>query len=571
MARNHLALIHVVLIGGMTLTSSCGPASSAGGTSDFQRTLAYLASNGLPSFASLFPSLPTSFVQIEGVNTDATGLPSQPTNLDGSVLSTGSPDLSNLLVEAKVLSGQGFSEARRLEALVQGLIQPVFQVTGQKSLFQAVGLAGAGFNDEGQPNLSYGEDSPLADSSLSSENSIATLFEELNVLDSFVVELSPSAGVPSHIVFAKVQSDDLVHVTGIWPDAKGGGYNAGFDIAFKILGADEFQFKFALAPNISGTTVGNWTNGSCADDVWEVSLAKLADKTEAAVTSIECASANNRVSALSISRDGTAFNIGSTFAQNFSDAKSGSIRDFLGKRQGFVLQASASSDLSEVAAAAAVLKETDFKTGGQAAVDRFGVGQLLVDFVLAKYWEPKKSSISGGFFPSASDLTNVAYYACESALSSSIKSAVSGTSELCSGTQVSAESLVQTMIGLKTKLDGLPVSDSVKSDAKSIVDILTIRNSIFLKTNQAVQYKEAPSDTLRSLETSRMNASLPGLDSRDWSEGARSLLRPISMSQLQKSSFTANPSKLASFLNLQCNSILSAAQDKAAKQKSDCK
>ena len=56
MARNHLALIHVVLIGGMTLTSSCGPASSAGGTSDFQRTLAYLASNGLPSFASLFPS-----------------------------------------------------------------------------------------------------------------------------------------------------------------------------------------------------------------------------------------------------------------------------------------------------------------------------------------------------------------------------------------------------------------------------------------------------------------------------------------------------------------------------------
>ena len=544
----------ILLLAFLASLSGCGVKNSAGGQSDFERTIAYIAEHGLPSFSSLFPALPQLLVQTEGVSADATGLPAAPSNLNGSVLASSSPDLAALLVDAKSLSAQGFSEARRLEALIQGLMQPVFQVTDQKSLFQAAGSAAL---VDGVPSGAIGPG--------------GSLFSELLELSSFVVKLDAAPGVPSHIIFSKSTADDLVHVAGVWPDAKGGGYASGFDFGFKIINTDEFSFKFALAPGVSGTMLKGWAADTCADDLWEVSIATLSGRTEAAVSSLECASTKNRLSALSLAKEGEVFSIGGAFVQSFAEADSNSLRGFLGRRQGFVLQAASSADLNSVAAAAAVLKESDFGADAQSAVNRFGVGQLLVDFVLAKYWTPKKDSISGGFLPSASDLKNFAYYTCAApGVSSSIQSAVNGASSLCEGKPIEAESLVQTMIGLKQEVDELPVSDAVKDDVTKIVDILSIRNSIFLQSGKGIQYRDTSDQTLKSLEGARSNIIVAQLGGNDWTESTRAALKPFTASQVEGPSFVANPAKMTDFLAAQCNTILNGAQEKAGKSATKC-
>ena len=535
-----------LLLLSLVFTSGCGAPGSSGGS--FKATLDWIRQNGLPSFSMFFPGLPSQFAAVDGVATDASGLPSLPTNLDQSVIAGASPDFAALLAEAKVLSTQGFSEARRFEALVQGLVAPVFEMTGQKNLFAAVG---GGSSDDALNLLDASQG--------------ASIFDQLYTDFSFAVGLgqNENSSLPSHLVLSASPSSEFITISGVWPDQAGGGYNTGISLALKLLSSDDMEMSVALAPGLAKGIVSGWTGTNCGSDVWQLSLKKAATLTSAQISALECADTTNRISALELGFGASGLAVSGGFSQNFAEAKDGSLRHFLGKRQGFVLQAAASSALDQVAAAAAVLTESDMAGADQSSVDRFGVGQLLTDFVQSKYWNTRMDDVSGNFIPTGSDLENIAYWTCSApGVATAIQSEVSGTSTLCARDKIDAESMVQTMVGLKPELDGdSSVGESVKRDVGRIVDILSIRNTMFVGSDSSVVYKSAPNEAFATLDTARTSVALPALDDTTWKEKSQMSLRPLSALPMQ--AFGVNLGALNNFVSGKCTDIVGSAQEKA--------
>jgi len=547
----------VILLTASAALSGCGAVGGGTGIS-FKATLDYIRQNGLPSFASLFPALPSQFSTVDGVNTDASGLPGTPSNLDSSVIALTGSGFSGLLSEARVLSTQGFSEARRFEALVQGLVSPVFEMTGQKKLFvEQTGDANrnsSGFAADDALALQGGDDSA-----------------EVNIFDQLLGELAfsvnlggTSPDIPSHLVFSAKPSSEFVTISGLWPDAAGGGFLSGVSLSLRLAASDDMEMIVSLAPQLARGIVKGWAGSSCAGDVWELRIAKKEALGSARVSALECPDAVNRVSSLEVGSGASGLAISGGFSQNFIGAKSGSIREFLGQRQGFVLQAAAAPDLKSVAAAGAVLSQSDMAGANQDSVDRFGVGQLMTDFVQSKYWKPRKDAVSGNFAPTSADLQNIAYWTCNAPIvAAGIQASVSGTSSLCGDEKLDAESMIQTMQGLRSELDDYSIASSVKQEVSTIVDILSVRNTLFVGADSQVTYKNAPNEGFAGLDTTRKSVSVPRLDDSAWRDNSLLALRPWSRDALPTGTFGVRLSSLNEFVSGKCAQIVGDAQEKS--------
>ena len=143
----------------LAFITSCGPKGGSGGGDAFWDTLNFITNNGLPGLNDLLPGLPKQFSALAGVETSESGLPSLPGNLSNSKLKVGGMDFSGLLDEATGLSAQGFSEARRIEALVHNLAQPVFGLVGRADVF----TKGGGDSAAGGASLQGGAGDTAAD------------------------------------------------------------------------------------------------------------------------------------------------------------------------------------------------------------------------------------------------------------------------------------------------------------------------------------------------------------------------------------------------------------------------
>src|SRR4051812_33987753 len=113
------------------LFAGCGPGDGPKAPNAIQATLDYIRLHGFPSLADLKPSLPPQLARIPGVSTDATGLPAVPDNLGGATFGDTAASINQVLGDARELSAQGFSESRRLEAVLQNLASPVYDLLGR--------------------------------------------------------------------------------------------------------------------------------------------------------------------------------------------------------------------------------------------------------------------------------------------------------------------------------------------------------------------------------------------------------------------------------------------------------
>jgi len=234
-----------------------------------------------------------------------------------------------------------------------------------------------------------------------------------------------------------------------------------------------------------------------------------------------------------------------------------------------VVQAAASSDLHKLAAAAAVLGESDFDEPTQASIDEFGVGQLVARFFQVKYFKPRRDQAKDGNIFTEYD--NVAYWTCYAdGVSSTVKNKVPATKDMCGGKTIDVESALGALTSLNNAIKGNDLAPSdVKKSVKALVDILTIRNTLFVGSEGDLAYKVAPDDAFKALDDSRKSALPAALGDTLWKEAAQGRLARLTAAEIPDTPIKALTKGLNNFMKVQCASIAADAADKAGKSTDD--
>jgi hypothetical protein len=541
----------------MTLAAAgCGEKPS-GGANPIAATLDYIRAHGFPRLADLLPALPPQLARIPGVETSATGLPALPGDLGGATFS----DLDGLVGEAQTLAAQGFSETRRLEALAQNLAAPVHNLLGRSDLFRAV-TNGAG---DGVGSGTGSSGAFLADGATdvaASGGTVQNIFDELLSRAEFAIDTGGKDGLPAYVVLGSDPDASTLEISGLWA-AENDAFDTGLHASLRLASLDDMAVSFTLKPGQLTGLVPGWAEGACADDLWQVSIAATPDGTRRLdVTTRECPTERDAVSTMSFARAGDGpWQLVGGFAQSFAGATG--LRGFLGERQGFVVQAAAASDLAKLAGAAAVLGESDFAAPSQDAVDQFGVGQLLARYFQESYFAAKlKAAKSGGLFGS---YDNFAYWLCLApVVADAVEEAAAGAKSLCKGKPIDVESTLGVLQSLDEAIaDEDLVPSSVQKTVSRLVQILTIRNTLFVGSDGALGFKKAPDQVFAQLDEARKGELPATLGATEWTNGAIALLPRRARAEIPTSPFAALKGGLSSFLRSECETLTGDAAAKA--------
>jgi hypothetical protein len=250
------------------------------------------------------------------------------------------------------------------------------------------------------------------------------------------------------------------------------------------------------------------------------------------------------------------------FTQTYAELSADSLRGWLGERQGFVVQAAASPDLGELAAAAAVLGEDDFSRATQETINQFGVGQLLANFFQQKYLKPKiVAAEKGNIF---TQYENPAYWLCLApVIANAVEGEVEEAANLCRGDSVDVEPTLAVMSELSEAVDSSSlVPSDIKTSIGTLVKILSIRNSLFVSQEGELHFKHAPNEAFAALDQSRLARQPLALNDDSWRAEADDALPRIQADELPDSPYKAAASGLAKFLREQCEIL---GQDTASK------
>lgn len=544
----------LIIASSLVLTlSGCG--KSAGGSANpAAATIAYIRQHGFPKLTELMPALPAQLARIPGVATGETGLP----NLPAAVAGADFDHMSTLLTEAQSLAAQGFSESRRLEATLLNLITPAYDLLGRADLFAP------GENDSSSGATLMNAQGLVAGVGVA--GAAQSLFENLLSETTYAMDVGGKDGLPQYLVLGIDANNGAVKINGLWP--KGGEFATGFAATVRLAAADDFAVSLTFAPSQLAGLLPAWTTGECGDDVWQVAFGSQPQGDRSlSVTARECASERDAVSQLALARadsDG-AWKLTGAFAQNFAGADAGTLRGFLGERQGFVMQAAAASDASKLAAAAAILGESDFKEPSQAVIDEFGVGAILAHYFQAKYFDPKVKAAADGSI--ADQYGNVAYWMCEATgVSSAVQANIGNARELCRGTRIDVESILTVLKSVQAEIkDEFLVPDSVSTEIDRVLGVLSIRNTLFVGSTGDLAFKTAPDEAFAGLDTARKEALPKAVGGTDWIGGAQAGLPLLTRAQIPDTAFKALESGLGGFLNGKCKALASDAQAKAGK------
>ncbi len=537
------------------LLSGCGQGSGTKPGNPLQATLDFIRGHGFPSLASLKPSLPPQLARLAGVQTDATGLPAIPDDLTGATFGDDTAAINGVLGDARGLSAQGFSEARRLEAMVQNMATPIYDLLGRTDLFSS--------GDPGPSTKTSA--SMLVDPSTQGSQGAPSVFDDLANSLSYAIDTGGANGVPSYIVLAADAATGSIDISGLWPDA--GNFKTGFRAKVRLGSLDDLDVALTLAPSSIGGLVPGWKERGCAEDLWQVDVKALGGGQKSLeVRSHECPGARDAVSSLSLaSLDGGTWGLTGGFAQSFDDSSADTLRGFLGKRQGFVVQAASPSALDRLAAAAAVLGESDFGAPTQEKIDQFGIGQLVARYFQTKYFSPRVQKAKKGTIFTNYD--NVAYWTCYAdGVSDVVENQVPTVKNLCAGSDIDVDDALGVLTSLNDAIKGVGlVPGNVKSTVKALVDVLTIRNTLFVGGDSAVAYKTPPDEAFGALDDKRKQALPAALGDTAWKEGASHLLLPVKASEVPDSPYKALAGGISKFLKSECQALVGDAASKAGK------
>lgn len=564
--RRAAAAFNAVALAATALISACGPlqpGSSSG--SPVAATLAYIRDHGFPRLSDLLPQLPPQLSRVPGVESNAAGMPELADEFSSAAFGDGAAALEAVLSDATQLSAQGFSESRRLELMILNLAGPIYDMLGRTDLFRP-----AGGGEPGDAPAIATDEAGLQGRGLSLEGrAVSNVFERLAGKLSYAINVGGSEGLPDYIVLGVDDAAASINISGLWPDASrdGGGFLTGFNARVRINSLEDLELTLTMAPGTLAGLLPQWNASSCADDLWQISLATTpAEGQTLAVAAHECPGQRDAVSQLAFSRrDEDDWGLAGGFAQSYQDADGDSLRGWLGKRQGFVMQAAASSDLERLAAAAAVLGENDFNDPSQEMIDEFGVGQLIAKYFQAKYFDPRAEAAAEGSIFTQYD--NVAYWACAaSGVAAVIQEEVPAVKRLCDGKAVDVESALGALSALDEEIQAVDLAPaSVKSAVKRLVGILSIRNSLYVGKEGEVTYKKAPSEAFAALDASR-KGYLPGaLGATDWQEGALARMPRLTAAEVPDNLYGALTGVLGQFLDGECAAIVENASSMAGK------
>jgi hypothetical protein len=533
------------LLSSLMLVAGCGETPGSA-VNPAQATIDFIKKHGFPKLSELMPGLPAQLARVPGVETGDSGLPALPRNVAGADFE----HLDALLGEAQGLAAQGFSESRRLEASLLNLVTPAYDLLGRADLFSS------------GENAVSGTKTLLADSGALS--AAHTLFDDLISNAAYAIDTGGKNGLPNYLVLGVDAKTGAVKIAGLWPaDAAkaAAGFATGFAANVRLSDMDDFDLSITFAPGKLSGLIADWSAGKCDDDVWQLALgAQPAGDKSLAITARECASSRDAVSQLALGRTGEsgAWKLTGAFAQNFPGADPDTLRGFMGERQGFVMQAAAASDLSKLAGAAAVLSASDFAAPTQEKIDQFGVGSILARFFQERYFTPKVK---------AAETDDFAYWLCKVPF---VKSAVAeespNTGALCDGTSLDVESILDTLGSLRSTLKSVPLLPSgVTKEVGGAIDVLSIRNSLFVGGDGDLTYKKAPDSTYSDLDTARKGA-LPGaIGNTQWLGGAQAALPTVMAADVPNTAYKALSAGLGGFLKEKCKALAGDAQDKAGK------
>jgi hypothetical protein len=546
-----LAILTVFLAG-------CGATDGGAPTQSFAATLEYLRVHGLPSLADLLPSLPGQLSRVSGVETDESGLPTVPDAFSGATFGDSTAAINGVLGDAKQLSAQGFSEARRIETMVHNLATPIYELLGRSDLFAAIGGAAAG--------TEAGTDG-AALFMMQEAGGGGTIFDDLADVLSYAIDVGGQDGMPAFVVLSGNAATASIDISGLWPDA--GNFATGFHASLRLNALDDMDVSLTMAPGLVKGLIPTWGSQSCADDLWNVAIKATPDAGKSlTVKSNECPGTRNALSAMTLGAgaDGM-WQLSGGFAQSYEGADPDSLRGWLGARQGFVVQTAISSDLDRLAAAAAVLGESDFAAPTQDAIDQFGVGQLIARYFQATYFDPRRKEAKNAGTFDLDKYENVAYWTCyASGISSSIKDEVPATKDLCAGKSIDVESTLGALVSLNDAIKGADlVPSDVKKTVKGLVDILSIRNTLFVGGDASIAYKKAPDAAFTALDDGRKGILPAALSDASWKDGASSLLQPVLTAELPDTPYKALAKGLSNFLSKQCAALAGDTAAKAGK------
>jgi hypothetical protein len=526
----------------LPLLAACGESSNSSSAHPAAKTLAFIRANGFPKLSELLPSLPPQLARIPGVETSASGLPSLPDAADAATFE----DLDALLSEAQQLATQGFSEARRMEATLLNLAGPIYDMLGRPDLFaRAAGAAGAA-----------GDDEPAG---LTLREAGGSVFEHMVDELEFSVATGGTGGMPAYVVLGVAPGITGIRISGLWPE--GEGFVTGFDATLRLDALDDMELTLTLVPGRTAGLLADWKSGSCADDLWQLVLTATPEGEKTMmVNAHECPGERNAVSSMQLGRAATGdWRISGGFAQTFAAADGESLRGWLGARQGFVMQAAASGDLSKLAGAAAVLAESDFAAPTQELIDQFGVGQLLSRYFNDVYWKPMLADEA---------LDSPAYWMCSAPfVSDAILDEVDGAKELCKGKPLDPEIVLTTLSDVRKAVEDSGLApDDVLETLDGLVAVLQIRNSLFVSGDGALAFKDAPDDSFAPLDGARKGALPAALAATDWKVAALAQLPLVAAKDLPGSAFEALAGGLGRFLGDECKALAADASSKAGKQ-----
>ena len=101
------------------------------------------------------------------------------------------------------------------------------------------------------------------------------------------------------------------------------------------------------------------------------------------------------------------------------------------------------------------------------------------------------------------------------------------------------------------------------------MDVLTIRNTLFVGSEGDLAYKVAPDNTFKALDDSR-KATLPAaLGDTLWKEAAQGRLARLTAADIPDTPLKALTKGLNNFLKVQCANIAADAAEKAGKSTND--
>lgn len=570
-------LILFVVLNLMPLVNGCGellPKDSSNSNYSFMDTLNFISQNGLPKLNELMPALPNQLALVKGVNVSSSGLPERPgeTNLNVAEIKT-TAQVETLLNDASAISSQGFSELRRIESVLANFLTPVYEVMNQNDLFSKLENP---VGDSNRPDLA----DIFSETGLRESRSVdyGSIFSQLVSSLSYTVALGESDVLPEFLKLSAIPNDEKIYISGLF-NVGGDDLATGFALGLRIASMNDFDIDFTFAPNHLSGMIGSWKSEQCADDLFKIRLSSQSESRSASISSLECAENAGASSQLSILQSNDALSISGGFVQNYPGVRSDSLRGFLGEKQGFILQAAASPDLSKMSAAAAVLGESDFTAANPDSVSQFGVGELLGKFINAKFWTPKLKAQKNYNGLSLSHYENPAFLLCNTfvstTLSLSLQDGIEEINKLCAGEDVPGESYLAGFSTLSRNISsstnslastlqtitfGAISSSKVKQATAStvlfldkVVSVLKFRNNIHISSDAEIFFKEVPNSDYEPLVSTLKSISIVTLNDLNWQDQARLELPTLNRKNLPKIEFGSSLDGLRDYFTSTCN------------------